>query len=68
MTAARSADPKSTDTNTKDLAIVSHDLRNSLTSIAMGSEVLQLSLKAPEIDREAASELLSITSPSEVPV
>jgi signal transduction histidine kinase len=42
------------------MAIVSHDLRNPLASIAMGSEVLLLRLRAPEIDREAAIRSLSV--------
>lgn len=42
------------------VAIVSHDLRNPLTSIAMGSEVLLSKLRAPEVDREAAIRSVSV--------
>jgi len=42
------------------LAIVSHDLRNPLASIAIGCEALQLSLESRKVDTEAAKELLGI--------
>jgi signal transduction histidine kinase len=42
------------------LAIVSHDLRNPLASIAMASEFLELSLQEPEVEREGSSEFVAI--------
>ena len=47
-------------TRSEYMAIVSHDLRNPLTSIAMGSEVLLSKLRAPEVDREAAIRSVSV--------
>lgn len=47
------------ETRSELLSIVSHDLRNPLASIAMGSEVLQLSLQDPQFDRVVASEVLA---------
>ena len=41
-------------TRSEYMAIVSHDLRNPLTAIAMSSEVLLSRLRAPELDRDAA--------------
>ena len=47
-------------TRAEYMAIVSHDLRNPLASIAMGAEVLRAKLEAPELDLEGAIRFVSV--------